>query len=167
MNRKRVISHHIASAIGQQGIRLLCAGIVIGAIQGQAVAEPAEAVEVAGADLVIHAKGFAHAQGQAIASLFRQGDDVFKKPFLRVRAKIDQEQATLVFPHMEFGNYAAIVFHDENGNDDLDHNALRFPAEPLGYSNGFRLGLFTGLPNFERLEFAFSPDAKPIEITVK
>ena len=118
-------------------------------------------------DLVIHASGFAHDGGQAVASLFREADDVFGKPSARVMAKVHQGKATLAFARLQHGNYAVIVFHDENGNNDLDHNFLRMPAEPLGFSNGFQLTLFSGLPNFERLRFAFGAGAKPVEISVK
>lgn len=118
-------------------------------------------------DLVVHAQGFTHDRGQAVASLFREGDDIFQKPRLRVMAKVHGGNATLVFPRMEYGNYAVLVFHDENGNDDLDHNLLRFPAEPLGYSGGFEFGLFSGLPSFDKLRFTFDANAKPIEITVE
>ena len=162
MNGKQICGYCQTSGyVSQRWTSLLIAGLFMCGIAGQTAAESVDA------DLIIHATGFTHDGGQAIASLFREGDDVFKKPFLRVKVKIDHEQATLVFPHIAFGNYAAIVFHDENDNDDLDHNMLHFPAEPLGYSNGFKLGLFTGLPNFEKLHFAFAVDKKPIEITVK
>ena len=118
-------------------------------------------------DLVVHASGFTHDRGQAIASLFRDGDDVFGEPYARVVARVVERKATLVFPRLYHGSYAVIVFHDENGNHDLDHNFLRFPAEPLGYSNGFKLSLLSGLPNFEKLRFAFDAGAQPAEISVK
>jgi uncharacterized protein (DUF2141 family) len=117
--------------------------------------------------LVIHAVGFTHDRGQAIASLFYQGDDFFKKPRARVAATIQHGEAMLNFPNTAPGDYAVIVFHDENGNDDLDHNFLRLPAEPLGYSNHFELSLFSGLPSFDRLRFSFEPGARPVEIQVK
>lgn len=119
------------------------------------------------ADLSIHIKGFAHDRGQVIANLFESGHDVMGKPDRRVMGTIEQGQAILVFPHVPFGNYAISVFHDENSNNDLDHNFLHFPAEPLGFSNGFELSLFSGMPSFEKLRFSFSADTKPLEITVK
>lgn len=118
-------------------------------------------------DLVIHASGFANDQGQAAANLFRAGDDVFRKPYIRVTAPIQQGKATLIFPQLAYGDYAVSVFHDINGNNTVDHNLMGMPAEPLGFSNGFRLGLFSGLPNYKKLRFEFSPDSKPLEIVVK
>lgn len=118
-------------------------------------------------DLVIHASGFAHDRGQAIANLFREGDDVFGKPYVQTTAKIHEDKAMLIFPSMQYGNYAVIVFHDENMNNDLDHNFLRLPSEPLGFSNGFKFSLFSGMPNFEKLRFAFGVGAKQQEISLK
>lgn len=119
------------------------------------------------ADLVVNVSGFAHERGQAIASLFREGYDVFGTPYARVSAPIHQGKAILVFSNIKSGNYALIAFHDENGNNHLDHNFLHFPAEPLGFSNGFKLSIFSGKPNFEKLRFAFTVDSKPLEISVK
>jgi len=123
--------------------------------------------DTAHADLVVNASGFTHERGQAIASLFRDGDDVFGTPYARVAAPLHQGKAILVFSNIKSGNYALIAFHDENGNNHLDHNFLYFPAEPLGFSNGFKLSIFSGKPNFERLRFAFTVDSKPLEISVK
>ena len=119
------------------------------------------------ADLSIHIKGLVHDRGQVIANLFENGHDVIGKPDRRVVGTIEQGQAILVFLHVPFGNYAISVFHDENSNNDLDHNFLHFPAEPLGFSNGFELSLFSGMPSFEKLRFVFAADTKPLEITVK
>lgn len=117
--------------------------------------------------LVIHLKGFTHERGQAIANLFYEGGDVFGRPHARAVARIQQGGATLNFPHLAHGSYAVIAFHDENGNNDLDHNLLRLPAEPLGFSNGFRFSLFSGMPSFAKLRFTFGVDTKPLEIFVK
>jgi uncharacterized protein (DUF2141 family) len=127
---------------------------------------PAMADE-AHADLVVNAGGFAHERGQAMASLFREGDDIFGKPHARVAAPIHQGRATLVFPNTRPGHYALIAFHDANGNNDLDHNFLHLPAEPLGFSNGFELSLFSGMPSFEKLRFVFTAGSGPQEISIK
>lgn len=60
----------------------MLAGCLAGTAAGADDASPA--------NLVIHASGFVHNTGQAIASLFHEGDDVFKKPRARVVATISQ-----------------------------------------------------------------------------
>ena len=119
------------------------------------------------ADLVVHVTGFAHDRGQAVANLFREGEDVLRKPLLQVKAKVANGESTLMFPALAYGEYAISVFHDENGNGDLDHNFLHLPAEPLGFSNGFRFGVFSGLPSFEKLRITFGAGSRPVEIRVR
>jgi len=123
--------------------------------------------DTAQADLVVYLDGFTHERGQAIGNLFREGDDIFGTPHTRVTVPIQQGKATLEFPGVKPGNYAITAFHDENGNDTLDHNLLRLPAEPLAFSAGFKLSALSGKPGFKKLRFAFTLDSKPLEISVK
>lgn len=120
-------------------------------------------------DLTLQVGGFAHDRGQVLANLFREGDDVMKpdKAYLQVRATISGSRAQLVFRNLQYGKYAVTAFHDENGNGTLDHNFLHFPAEPLGFSNNFHLGVVSGLPGFEKLRFEFRPGMETISIMVK
>lgn len=132
------------------------------------LAQAAAADETSG-DLTLLVEGFSNDHGQAIANFFREGDDVMKidKAYLHAREKISGNRAQLVFRNLKYGKYAVSVFHDENGNGTLDHNFLHFPAEPLGFSNDFHLGIFTGLPSFEKLQFELTPGAGPVSILVK
>lgn len=41
------------------------------------------------------------------------------------------------FEGLAAGSYAVLVFHDENGNGELDGNFLGIPREPLGFSNRY------------------------------
>jgi uncharacterized protein (DUF2141 family) len=120
-------------------------------------------------NLTIQVNGLLHERGKVIANLFREGDDVMKiaTASLHARASISDRHAQLVFQNLKYGKYAVTVFHDENDNGNLDHNVLRMPAEPLGFSNGFQLGLFSGLPGFDKLEFVFGPGTDTIAILVK
>ena len=117
-------------------------------------------------DLVINASGFADESGQAVANLFRVGDDVLHPPHTFVTASIHHGKATLTFPQLPYGSYAISVFHDKNSNNKIDHIFFT-PAEPLGFSNAYEVSLFAGLPSFEKLRFAFTLDSKPLEISLK
>ena len=130
--------------------------------------QAALAGEVSG-DLTLQVDGFANDSGQVIAHLFREGDDVMKidKAYLQARATISGNCAQLVFRNLKYGKYAITAFHDKNGNGTLDHNLLRYPAEPLGFSNNFHMGILTGLPSFEKLQFEFAPGAESVSILVK
>lgn len=119
--------------------------------------------------LSIQVHGFTHERGHAIANLFREGDDVLKpdKAYRHAQAEIHDGKATISFPDLAYGKYAVSVFHDENDNGILDHNAFKFPAEPLGFSNNFHLSFLSGFPSFGKLKFQFAADTGVLEITLK
>jgi uncharacterized protein (DUF2141 family) len=118
-------------------------------------------------DLIIHATGFADDSGQAVANLFSKGENVLEKPKTHVAVKILNGTATMTFAQVPYGSYAVTVYHDKNSNGEIDHNFMHMPAEPLGFSNGFKLSLFSGLPSYDKLHFEFSADSKPLEIIVR
>lgn len=72
--------------------------------------------------------------------------------------------ATINIPN-GMGVYIAIaVYHDQNGNDQLDKNSLGIPIEPYGFSMNPKRGF--GPPKFQEVSFVFSPDT-PFDMTVK
>ncbi len=58
------------------------------------------------------------------------------------------------------GDYAVTVFHDENGNSELDANFVGMPKEPWGFSNNAR-GNF-GPPKFADTKFALDGETKVV-----
>ncbi len=127
----------------------------------------AQAQDTGHSDLHVNVQGLLNSKGQVVANLFQEGADVFGKPHLKQTQAIGDRKAVLTFAHLANGRYALIVFQDVNGNNDLDHNFLRLPAEPLGFSNGFELTLLSGMPNSKKLSFAVGPDSKTLDITVR
>nr|WP_295773739.1 DUF2141 domain-containing protein [Rhodoferax sp.] len=127
----------------------------------------AHAQDTGHSDLHVNVQGLQNSQGQVVANLFHEGEDVFGKPHLKQTQFIVERRAQLTFANLANGRYALIVFHDVNGNNDLDHNFLRLPAEPLGFSNGFELSLLSGMPSFRKLAFTAGPDSKTIDIAVR
>jgi uncharacterized protein (DUF2141 family) len=115
-------------------------------------------------DLLVHAVGFKHTGGHAIARLFTPGDDLMGAGRAAAKANIQGSEATISFPGLAPGPYAVIVCHDENDNGICDHGVLG-PIEPIGCSNGFRHG-FLSPPTFEKLKFLLGPKSSRIEILV-
>ena len=116
--------------------------------------------------LTIHATGFKSSDGHAIVKLFAPGDNVLARGRWEMSAVIDNGVAEFHFDHVSPGRYALVVFHDKNDNGVIDHG-LFGPSEPLGFSGGFKLGLFSGFPSFEKLQFNFSPPSQLVTIDVK
>jgi uncharacterized protein (DUF2141 family) len=65
--------------------------------------------------------------------------DRFGAVALRANAAL---KSAVVFGNLDPGQYAAIVFHDENANGKLDRNFLGVPSEPYGFSNNVQ-GFFS------------------------
>ena len=53
------------------------------------------------------------------------------------------------------GEYALMVYHDENENGRLDKNFIGIPTEPLGFSNRYKP---KGPPSFKRAAFVLTED---------
>lgn len=62
------------------------------------------------------------------------------------------------------GEYALKVYHDRNGNGQLDRNKLGVPTEPYGFSNDAR-GSF-GPPKYKAARFTLEP-SMALEVTVR
>ena len=122
--------------------------------------------EPARASITVQATGFKDERGQAIAKLFQPGDDVLAAGRWEVKSSIHDGRATLVLPALPAGRYALVVFHDSNGNGQVDHGLLG-PSEALGFSGGFRLSLISGRPTFDELKFDFDGQATTLEVRVR
>jgi uncharacterized protein (DUF2141 family) len=117
--------------------------------------------------LSVAADGFKSGAGHAFARLYRPGDSIVATPWRLVRADIHDGRAVFEFKDLAFGSYALVVHHDVNDNGTIDHNAVGLPAEPLGFSNGFKLGLFSDKPTFDKLRFSFAPASTSTSVTVR
>lgn len=86
---------------------------------------------------------------------------------METSATISDGKAVIVFTDIPYGEYAAIVCHDKNSNGKVDHNFLGIPAEPLGFSNRWKLTLFSGMPSFSKLRFEFSAENQECKIDME
>lgn len=118
-------------------------------------------------ELHVHAQGFDDETGHAVAKLFKPGEDVLSHGTVLAKAEIHGGEANLVFTDVADGDYAVVVFHDKNDNGVIDHNMVGMPVEQLGFSNGFALSMFSGMPSFQKLKFNYAAPGKTVEITVK
>jgi len=102
----------------------------------------------AAADLTVNVQGVRSSDGTVRIALY-DGDQGFPKEGkpVAVQAQNALEGALVfVFPGLQPGNYAVTLFHDENGNEELDSNLFGIPTEGYGFSNDARGSL--GPPSF-------------------
>jgi uncharacterized protein (DUF2141 family) len=113
--------------------------------------------------LTIEVTGFTSNVGQAVLELFRKNDKVPTGPSTIQTATIANKKAVFTINNLVFDDYAILVYHDQNSNNEIDHS-FGIPAEPLGYSNNWELSLYSGMPTFEKLRFSFTQKTEKIKI---
>jgi uncharacterized protein (DUF2141 family) len=64
----------------------------------------------------------------------------------------------LLFGDLAAGEYAVMLFHDENGNQKMDSNLLGIPTEGYGFSNEAK-GRF-GPPKFSEMKVIIGADGR-------
>ena len=103
--------------------------------------------------------------GKAVEASAKEGflidPDRFAAVALRANAAL---KSAVVFSNVQPGRYAAIAFHDENGNGKLDKNFLGVPTEPYGFSNNVQG--FLGPPTFDDAAMALGDSSEAIGITL-
>lgn len=75
----------------------------------------------------------------------------------RAAVKSSGRRATVKFDDLPAGTYAAIAFHDTDGDGKLTKGLFGIPKEPWGASNGARAALG---PKFDAAAFAVRADTK-------
>ncbi|MFI0429340.1 DUF2141 domain-containing protein [Mariniflexile sp. HMF6888] len=105
--------------------------------------------------LTFNVTGFADNSGQLLVYLYRKEDKIPSDPFKILEIKIDNKKAFVKIDDLPLGDYACIFIHDQNANNRIDHS-FGIPSEPLGYTNNWKLSLFSGMPTFERLRFTYN-----------
>jgi len=68
--------------------------------------------------------------------------------------KVDGRES-YVLNDIPAGEYALLVYYDENANLEIDKNFIGIPTEPLGFSNDYRP---KGPPSFTRAAFTLAQD---------
>jgi uncharacterized protein (DUF2141 family) len=146
---------------------VLCATSLIGCVSKP---PPAPEIRPPGQGRVdVTMTGFESEEGQALVAVFLdpQGwPDGDGSEFATAVVPISDGQAVAVFEEVPAGPFAVSVFHDTDGDRELDSGALGIPSEAYGFSADARNAF--GPPKFEeaRLELA-AGENKQITIRVK
>ena len=73
-------------------------------------------------------------------------------------------KSAVVFSNLEPGRYAAIAFHDEDGDGKLGESFLGVPTEPYGFSNDVQG--FLGPPTFDAAAMALGDGDEAVRIAL-
>jgi uncharacterized protein (DUF2141 family) len=117
-------------------------------------------------DLTVIVKGLENDEGTARIALSDSEEDYTSmgKPFRPASVPIKEGIARHTFTDLPFGVYAVKVFHDEDGDEELDTGLFGIPTEDYGFSNNASASF--GPPDFGDAKFLFNKRSLTIEISV-
>ena len=102
-------------------------------------------------ELAVSVTGVRSAKGTIMAQVLKA--DPAKGTTTKVAATMQAAKVgtvDLLFGNLEPGDYAVMLFHDENGNGEMDKNVFGIPTEGYGFSNNAK-GSF-GPPKFSAMK---------------
>ncbi|WP_427454643.1 DUF2141 domain-containing protein [Litorimonas sp. WD9-15] len=87
--------------------------------------------------LVLNVTGYEAATGQMMVALYADAAafDEEAAPLRDAQVRIDGPETQVVFEGLAAGQYAFKLYHDENGNGELDIGAFGIPTEDYYFSN--------------------------------
>ena len=118
-----------------------------------------------GAELTVKISNVEEATGRIFVAVWDNKDawpDGQPLEGIDVEALTPETEVTFELPE---GTYAVSVFHDVNGNGEMDYNALRMPKEPWGTSNDVPARF--GPPKYDKMTLELDSDGATAEVTLK
>ena len=116
-------------------------------------------------EITINVEDLKSNEGQVIILLFKKGGGfgVNKEPFRRLKCtSISNKKASFLITKIERGEYAFLVFHDEDNNGKCNTNWIGMPQEGVSKSGKSR-----GIPKFQNSKFLFNGEQKTFNIKMK
>ena len=139
-----------------------------GASVGTVLQEPVNTCPSWGTPIHVHIHGIRNAKGTMKAVLYGPDPNTFLvkgKKADKEREPAEEGTMTLCVSAGEMGQYAVVVYHDENDNHKFDRNWIGLPIEGFGISNDPTL--FLAPPSFEESAFEVNGDLTHVNVEVK
>jgi len=121
--------------------------------------------QVSAAELEVTISGIKEHSGALYIAAFDSAESMQKgQQWLSMVRVANTDSYQFVEKNLKPGNYAFRVFHDVNGDGDLNMNLMGIPSEPYGFS----LNPATmGPPSFEQSAVALTDEGASIEIKLQ
>ena len=145
-------------------IMLVSAGVSIGTVHQ----EPANTCPSWGTSIHVHIHGIRNALGTIKAVLYGPNPEDFLvkgKKADKEREPAQKKSMTLCVAAPKEGQYAVVVYHDENDNHKFDRNWIGLPTEGFGVSNNPRF--FLAPPAFEESAFEVKGELTKVDVEMK
>ena len=119
------------------------------------------------ATLTVTVLGLKSEDGEVVLALFGSAETFKTRTNAVAAGRVPPNDGTAVWQvdNLQPGDYALAVYHDLNGNGELDRTTLGPPDEPYGFSNDAR-GTF-GPPKFGKAAIDIGPTDRAIEIKLR
>jgi uncharacterized protein (DUF2141 family) len=115
-----------------------------------------------GSTLEVQITNFESNEGKVYVALYQSADEWLEKRYMGEIAEITDQTAKVRFTDVPKGVYAISLYHDTNGNGELDTNFFGIPNEPIACSRN-AVGRF-GPPQWE--DAKFEVDGKPLNLDI-
>ncbi len=115
---------------------------------------------VAQHNLILNVKGVKSTDGNVSYALYTNAESFLKfdKVFKFGSQKAEKGSTVIEVKDLPDGEYAVAIFHDANGNENLDTNMLGIPKEEIAFSKG-KMKMF-GPPKFDECAFTLNSDLR-------
>ncbi len=100
-------------------------------------------------------------EGNVVFGLYDE-TSFMKQPLVGLEGEIKEGKTTVTFENVEPGTYAILLFHDKNGNKQMDFEPNGMPTEPYGVSNNV---MSMGPPLWSDAKFEVTDE--PIELEIR
>lgn len=85
--------------------------------------------------LTVNVSGFEVQQGAVMAALSDEASYGGGKPVRGAMKPVKGDTVTLTFENLPVGTYAIRMYHDIDGNGEMNMNVFGIPTEPYAFSN--------------------------------
>lgn len=141
---------------------IACAGVVLAVllthVQKTALVQAPAPAD--GASVTIKLSGVAGNKGMVMAALCDKATFLKRCPYMQTVAA--SPVVSLTFDGVKPGMYAAMLFHDENGNGEFDRSPNGMPLEGYAFSRNAK-GNY-GPPSFEQAAFEVKAGKAAVDI---
>lgn len=103
------------------------------------------------ATVTVHVSGFSEQTGAIMVALTDEAGYEGGQPVRGTRASVDDDSLTLTFENLPTGSYAIRMFHDVDGNGEMNTNPFGIPTEPFAFSNNAQAVM--GPPSWTETKF--------------
>ena len=87
------------------------------------------------ASVTVNVSGFNVEEGYVMAALVDAKGYKGGKPLQGRKVTVDSDTVLMTFSDLPSGEYAIRMYHDENGDGNMNTNAFGMPTEPFAFSN--------------------------------